>query len=57
MDLMTFDVTDHPRLTAGQSLELLGPGLPPDDVARDADTNGYNILTALGRRYHRVYRA
>jgi alanine racemase len=57
MDLMTFDVTDHPRLTAGQSLELLGPGLPPDDVARDANTNGYNILTALGRRYHRVYRA
>ncbi len=55
MDLTTFDATDHPLLAAGQWLELLGPGLPPDDVAHDADTNGYNILTSLGRRYHRVY--
>ena len=27
-----------------------------DDVAADAGTIGYEILTALGRRYHRVYR-
>jgi alanine racemase len=56
MDLTTFDATDHPTLAAGSWIELLGPALPPDDVARDAETNGYNILTALGRRYRRVYR-
>lgn len=56
MDLTTFDATDHPTLAAGSWIELLGPALPPDEVARDAETNGYNILTALGRRYRRVYR-
>jgi alanine racemase len=55
MDLTTFDATDHPRLAPGDWLDLLGPGLTPDDVAVDAETNGYNILTALGRRYHRIY--
>jgi alanine racemase len=27
-----------------------------DAAAADAGTIGYEILTALGRRYHRVYR-
>ena len=29
--------------------------LPVDEVAARAGTNGYEILTSLGRRYHRVY--
>ncbi|HEY4143085.1 MAG TPA: alanine racemase C-terminal domain-containing protein, partial [Pseudolabrys sp.] len=28
-----------------------------DDVAAAAGTIGYEVLTSLGRRYHRVYRA
>jgi alanine racemase len=56
MDISTFDATDHPRLAAGHWLELIGPAHPPDDVAREAGTNGYEILTSLGRRYARVYR-
>jgi alanine racemase len=27
-----------------------------DDVADAAGTNGYEVLTSLGRRFHRVYR-
>jgi alanine racemase len=55
MDLTTFDVTDQPAIRRGSRLELLGPHRPVDDAARDAGTIGYEVLTALGRRYHRVY--
>lgn len=56
MDLATFDATDHPALRPGDWLELLGPHRTPDDVADSAGTNGYEVLTSLGRRFHRVYR-
>jgi len=56
MDLTTFDVTDHPAVQPGCWLDLLGPHLSPDDVAKAAGTNGYEVLTSLGRRFHRVYR-
>jgi alanine racemase len=55
MDLTTFDVTDQPEIRPGDWLELLGPHRPVDDAARDAGTIGYEVLTALGRRYHRDY--
>jgi alanine racemase len=57
MDLTTFDVTDHPAVQPGCWLEVLGPHRSPDDVAAAAGTNGYEVLTSLGRRLHRVYRA
>lgn len=57
MDLTTFDVTDHPQIHEGAWLEVIGPHCPPDDVAADAGTNGYEMLTSLGRRFHRVYNA
>ncbi|PPQ28034.1 alanine racemase [Rhodopila globiformis] len=56
MDLTTFDVTDHPAVQPGCWLEVLGPHLSPDDVAAAAGTNGYEVLTSLGRRFQRVYR-
>jgi alanine racemase len=57
MDLTTFDVTDHPAIGPGAWLEMIGPACTPDDVATTAGTNGYEVLTSLGRRFHRVYRA
>jgi alanine racemase len=56
MDLTTFDVTDLPAVQPGCWLEVLGAHLSPDDVATAAGTNGYEVLTSLGRRFHRVYR-
>jgi alanine racemase len=56
MDLATFDVTEHAGIRPGEWLELLGPQQTPDDVARDAGTNGYEVLTSLGRRFPRHYR-
>ena len=57
MDSLTLDVTDVPPalLDGAMPVELLGPHQGIDDVARDADTIAYEILTRLGSRYDRVY--
>jgi alanine racemase len=58
MDLVTFDVSAIPAALArpGAMIELLGPNYGVDDAAADAGTIAYEILTALGPRYHRIYR-
>jgi alanine racemase len=57
MDLTTFDVTAAPAeaVHAGALLELLGDHVTVDDVAAEAGTIGYEVLTALGPRYLRRY--
>jgi alanine racemase len=57
MDLMTIDVTalDPQATSPGNFAELIGPDHDVDAVAAEAGTIGYEILTALGSRYHRVY--
>jgi alanine racemase len=54
MDLTTFDVTDT-TAQPGDDLKLIGPGHDADALAIEAGTNGYEILTSLGRRYLRHY--
>jgi alanine racemase len=39
----------------GAMARLLGPEITVDDLAERAGTIGYEILTSLGRRYHRAY--
>jgi alanine racemase len=58
MDLLTLDVTGiAPRLTEpGSFVDLLDDEYGVDEAAAAAGTIGYEILTALGRRYARVYR-
>ncbi|WJR67489.1 alanine racemase [Neorhizobium sp. CSC1952] len=57
MDLTIFDVTDVPAadIRAGDYIELFGPNMPLDEVARAAGTIGYEMLTGLGLRYERRY--
>jgi alanine racemase len=54
MDLLTFDATEAPTLAPGDMLELIGPAVPPDEVAGWAGTNGYEVLTSLAHRARRV---
>ena len=54
MDLITVDVTGLAQ--DPESLAILGPRQGVDDLAEAAGTIGYEILTALGRRYARTYR-
>ncbi|HWK44357.1 MAG TPA: alanine racemase [Stellaceae bacterium] len=57
MDLITIDVTALPPADArpGGWIELLSRHYTADDLAQDAGTIGYEVLTRLGRRLHRVY--
>jgi alanine racemase len=58
MDLMTLDVTgiDPAATRPGDFVDLIDEQHGVDDVAAAAGTIAYEILTALGRRHHRVYR-
>lgn len=51
MDLLTIDVTDLPETP--KKLTLIGRQQGVDDLARLANTIGYEVLTQLGARYHR----
>jgi len=58
MDLMAADVSDLPEGSArrGDFATLIGGELGVDEVAAAIGTIGYEVLTSLGRRYHRIYR-
>jgi alanine racemase len=58
MDLISIDVTDLPAgaVRRGDFATLLGDGIGVDDLAEPGGTVGYEVLTRLGRRYHRVYK-
>ncbi|OYW75128.1 MAG: alanine racemase [Asticcacaulis sp. 32-58-5] len=57
MDSIIVDISDLPpnTLTPGSFVELIGPHQSIDDLARDAGTIAYEILTQLGPRYFRHY--
>jgi len=57
MDLLTFDVSDVPdhMVSPGTSIEIIDAWHTVDDLAREANTIGYEVLTALGTRYERRY--
>ena len=57
MDMITVDVTDiaGESVQRGTKVEIIGPNISVDDVARWAGTIPYEVLTALGSRYARVY--
>jgi alanine racemase len=52
------DVTELPEGKArrGDFATLIGEGASVDDLAATMGTIGYEVLTNLGRRYHRVYK-
>ncbi len=58
MDTTVFDVTAIPaekRPVEGDKVELLGKHGTIDELANAVGTIGYEILTALGNRYERIY--
>jgi alanine racemase len=58
MDLVAIDVTDLPEGSArrGDFATLIGGGIGVDEIGAAAGTIGYEVLTSLGRRYHRIYK-
>ncbi len=57
MDLITYDATDVPEgvLHRGGWVEVLGSRVTVDDLASFGGTIGYEVLTSLSHRYHRIY--
>lgn len=57
MDSITLDASAAPEgaLRPGACVDLIGPRWTVDDAAAAAGTIGYEVLTALGHRYHRRY--
>jgi alanine racemase len=53
MDLVTVDITHLPEVP--EYLDIIGPHQGFDQLAEEAGTIGYEILTALGARYKRHY--
>jgi len=57
MDLITLDLGASPPDGAvpGAMVEFIGPSHSVDELAKEAGTNGYEILTALRGRIRRIY--
>jgi len=55
MDMIGVDVTDLPEVKIGDRVELWGPGLPIEDLARSAGTIGYEIVSKVSGRVPRDY--
>ncbi len=57
MDSIMVDVTELPRgaIKPDDLVELVGPHQTLEEVARDAGTIAYELLTAIGSRYARTY--
>lgn len=53
MDLITVDVTHLPE--SPKSLELFGSNQSVDDLAAEASTIGYEMLTNLSSRYNKIH--
>lgn len=58
MDSIILDISALPEgtLKLGAMVELIGPHQTLEQIAADAGTISYEILTSLGRRYRRAYR-
>lgn len=60
MDFVPIDVTDlRDRSVArlGTTVTLIGDGIEVDDVAAASGLTGREVLSRLGRRFHRIYYA
>lgn len=59
MDLLAIDISALPEnaVRRGHTATLIGDEITVDELANRAGTIGYEILTSLGQRYHRVYRS
>lgn len=57
MDSIVIDVTALGRTPVpGDWAEIIGPHQTADDVAAEAGTIGYEVLTSLGQRFERTYK-
>lgn len=55
MDMTQIEVTNCPELKVGDWVEFFGKTIDCDEVAKTANSFGYEFLTGLGKRVERLY--
>jgi alanine racemase len=58
MDLLAIDVTDildPSAVRRGKMVTLIGQEISIDDLAAAGKSTGREVLSHLGRRFHRIY--
>jgi alanine racemase len=55
MDMTMIDVTDIPNAQEGDEVEIFGKHLSVQQVAKDAGTIAYEIMTGISQRVKRIY--
>ena len=55
MDFQMIDLTDIPEARVGDDIELIGPHLPLDHVAKTFEMNPRHLLASLGNRIERRF--
>ncbi len=57
MDCLCIDISplSDNTIQLQDEIEIIGPHSPIELIAQNANTIGYEILTSLGNRYHRIY--
>ncbi|MDO3723035.1 alanine racemase [Marinobacter sp. chi1] len=55
MDMLAVDLSGAPDAAEGDTVELWGPNVSVDDVARCAETIAYELLTGITARVPRLY--
>lgn len=55
MDMTMIDITGIKNIREGDQVTIFGKGLPVQQIARDAGTIPYEILTGISQRVKRVY--
>lgn len=55
MDMCMVDISHIPEAKEGDSVIVFGPGLPVTELARQAETIAYEIMTSISQRVKRIY--
>ena len=55
MDQVMADLTDHPGCSPGDEVELFGPNIPVEEIARKAGSIPWEVFTGITPRVQRVY--
>lgn len=55
MDMITIDITDLPKVSIGDSVELWGKNISVDTVAEYSDSINYELLTRLSSRLPKTF--
>lgn len=57
MDVATIDISETPEVRPGDDIVLLGERYDARDMARDAGVIAYSVLSGIGARVKRIYKA